>query len=862
MMSVVQLVLAAVAALLLLSSSTAQSIAKCGIGPFDLTSLQDGPDIVFISNNLWAVHPCGNVSTATSCTGTFCQDTVTVAHWNSSAVGNSASDYASYNVDNEPIWAIITRGLQVGVAQIIQDGDSCYNGIGDRQGMIEYMCNPNATTAYISAAWETITCHYTATIQTNVTCGVTLEAALAADLPLVSTQCGGGLYDLSAFEIDLFWDVPTNPGAYIVHPCGAIQNENATGQAANFGCSNNGLSVCQPYYTEDVSTYAPYYYPVVYQPLVGGGLAQIIQDGTADGGAERFINISYVCDPTYSTPTITSTGEGPQYHYFFNIAGAALCNQTMTIPTLTLPSATNCKYGPFDLNPITDTLLTTYTNGYQWLIRPCGYNTDFGYCPGQFCQGSTTVDYYNDSTSNSAQYQSATGSVSTPYWAAATLNGMSGVAQIIQDGTEGGDGARQGAIYYLCDETATTPVFDTAYENPGYHYNAIVLTDVVCGVSTSALQQPGVSLISDICGGGIYDLSSLSADITGSFSGYMWTVNLCAPLTTINSSACNTGGASVCQWIGDANDPGYSTSLTYYTPGTYPTVWTYLGNGVGVSQFIQDGPANCGGTNTDRQTNISVICNKAATTPIMTAAYQLQECWYDIIIESDAVCSGPLFAAAPGAPGGSSSSSAAPAAASSSSSAVSAAPASSSSSAAAVSAGSSSSAASAGAASSSSAVSAASAASSSSIATTSAASALSSAATSAPSSAATSSPAAASSSTSTVAAASVTSSSSSAAAAAAVTSSSSAPAAASSSAATFVTSSTAPPPPAGVVSSSSSTAPPPVSPTSTVFVSSVPAVPSSSTGGNSPFTANGASSVRLTGVAVVAAAVAVAVLLL
>ena len=247
-------------------------------------------------------------------------------------------------------------------------------------------------------------------------------------------------------------------------------------------------------------------------------------------------------------------------------------------------------------------------------IRPCGTIVDIGLCPAQFCQGLIPVSYYNASWTP-ADEQASTGSNSLAIWSTVFHGGQQGVAQIIQDGApcnlKYGDydyyeDARQGAIYFLCNETATEPFLQSVTEGPTCHYTALVQTAAACGVSTADAHQPGLSVLSTQCGGGIYSLSSLSADITGSnLAGNNWTVNLCGPITSV--AAC--AGWSTCQW-----GATYANVLTNYST-QYPIVYTFTQQGV--EQIIQDGRANCYGTNTQRFTNVSLICDTTATTPVM-----------------------------------------------------------------------------------------------------------------------------------------------------------------------------------------------------------------------------------------------------
>ena len=126
----------------------------CNFGPYNLNSIS-GKDIITYTNGYWwAIRPCGVVQTTGFCAGQFCQGLTTASFWNGSALAN----YASTGTDNVPIWASVTFGNQSGVAQIAQDGASCGGNVGSRQGSIYFLCNPSATTPFISYITESIIC--------------------------------------------------------------------------------------------------------------------------------------------------------------------------------------------------------------------------------------------------------------------------------------------------------------------------------------------------------------------------------------------------------------------------------------------------------------------------------------------------------------------------------------------------------------------------------------------------------------------------------------------------------------------------------------------------------------------------------
>ena len=96
----------------------------------------------------WAIRPCGVVSTAGYCAGgEFCQGTFVVSAANVSATG----------VGNGPLWAQVNTNGQQGVAQLLQDGSPCSAINADREGTIEFLCNPTALVPYISSVLETST---------------------------------------------------------------------------------------------------------------------------------------------------------------------------------------------------------------------------------------------------------------------------------------------------------------------------------------------------------------------------------------------------------------------------------------------------------------------------------------------------------------------------------------------------------------------------------------------------------------------------------------------------------------------------------------------------------------------------------
>ena len=682
--------------LLLVHISSAASQSTCGFGPYDLTSLTGADILLNQTNNLWAIRPCGVVQTPGYCTAQFCQGATNISYW--SATG----DYSSTGTDNAPQWAYTTYQGMPGVAQIIQDGTDC-GAYGARQGTIEFICNTAATTPYLATVIETVTCHYQAVVMTAAVCSASTSQLQTVGSAFISTQCGGGIYDLTQLAAQDFnvtqqgnnWvnyiyirmlvtrhtsstqarrahTAHTLLFSVAVFRCGVVQSTNV--------CTINSTSpaqVCQIDPSNQwgsgntLALYLPYQYPSVWT-YNGNGISQIIQDGARCGTAEeeRLTNITLICNQAATSPVVLSFTESPTCHYNFLVQTNTVCGTPFS-SALALPTTTqSCTYGPFNLTSITGTDLIWYGNGYWWAIRPCGTVQTTGFCAGQFCQGATVVSLWNGTAL--ANYAS-TGTDNTPIWASVTYGGQSGVAQIIQDGTScgGNVGSRQGAIYFICNASASTPFISTVFEGASCHYTALVQTSAVCGVTAGALQVAGTSFISNQCGGTIYNLTALSStDITGSSGGYNYYINLlvahphqrahrldartahtlllyvavfrCGVVRGTNLCVANNSvNASVCQVTTSGFSYGYP--LSTWSPAVYPVVWQYNG-GSGVSQIIQDGFA-CG--NEERLTNITLVCSLAATSPVFVSAVESPTCHYTITVQTSAVCGTPFSVAQP-----------------------------------------------------------------------------------------------------------------------------------------------------------------------------------------------------------------------
>ena len=358
------------------------------------------------------------------------------------------------------------------------------------------------------------TCHYQATIQTNLTCGVPATGSAYRALPQISTQCGGNIYDLSTIAAqDLTYTSPSSPTLiYALRLCGSISTTTATVCSASTACAYNATNPRTSNIGGQVNytSYTPYQIPTVYQVLgsgAGASVSQLIQDGATcptagDTNTERMTNITIVCNTAATTPYISAVTEAVPCHTTFVVQSAAVCTQTPFAMAAYPPVTASCVYGPYNLTSLSQYTFQLNSN-YQWAVRPCGVIADVGYCAGQFCQGGTTIAYYNVSASGApVNDYGSTGTDNYPTWAEVTVNGQQGVANIIQDGTSCGGtsvGSRQGAIYYLCNPNATQAYLSSVTETSP------------SGVSTSMPHQPPHASRSHHCGVSSVSPSSAAA---------------------------------------------------------------------------------------------------------------------------------------------------------------------------------------------------------------------------------------------------------------------------------------------------------------------------------------------------------------
>ena len=676
--------------LVLLSLSASLSIGQltdCYYQGYNLTELT-GADLYYSdATAMYAIRPCGVVADQSFCTdtvggGEFCQGSTTISIMN---VSNAVDP-----PNRGALWAQLEIDGEFGVTQFLQDGTYCGDINADREGTIVYVCNATATVPFISNVTELSRCHYRAVIQTAVLC----SHAPATGIPIpigtniLSSQCGGGIYDLSPLNAaDIIsgslQDIVSNDYyTYVVRICGLTTSSPCIGAS----------SVCQVdnYYAGvrfTLAVWEPTISPVVWQYLGDSSVAAIYQDGQGCGTGvpnNRLTNVTFTCNATATTPVIVSGVEGPTCSYLLTVQTDLVCGAAFRVPLPTssssssaapLPSMssssaglisglsssasfasstgssrppsgalTECYFQGYNLTALTGADLYFPGNGLTWAIHPCGVVTDPSLCSdtpggGEFCQGAITVSIMNVSNAVDPPNRGA-------LWAQLEIDGEFGVTQFLQDGTYCGDilADREGTIVYVCNATATTPFISSVAELTECHYQAIIQTSLLCpqvpsaGISTAV----GTNILSSQCGGGIYDLSSLSAaDITSSSlydsvanDNYTYVVRLCGLTDT---SPCS-GSSSICQ-IDDLGQGAFTLAL--WEPASSPVIWQYLSDGL-VSAIFQDGQGCDTGEPNNRLTNITLSCNTSASEPAIVAAQEGPQCTYLLTVQTDLVC-GPAF---------------------------------------------------------------------------------------------------------------------------------------------------------------------------------------------------------------------------
>jgi len=255
--------------------------------------------------------------------------------------------------------------------------------------------------------------------------------------------------------------------------------------------------------------------------------------------------------------------------------------------------------------------LTLDDGTYVWAIRPCGsVSSDLDLCDGQMCQDDTVISRYEPTISN---------------WIAIP----NGVNLEVQNGDDGGcPGPRESDIHFICNMTQLTPRLVSVDEPSTCHYRAIIHTAAACNRNSSWQPSYGEAFLSTVCGGGAYDLQSISnADITAEIGGWNWTINACGVVS--NPVCASAQPASICQ----------HGSSVYKLADITHDVPLYEINVNGLNMSLESGQP-CGSAN--RTTLVQFECDPSATTPVLVEADEYYQCEYWFRVRTAAVCGEPF----------------------------------------------------------------------------------------------------------------------------------------------------------------------------------------------------------------------------
>jgi hypothetical protein len=197
-------------------------------------------------------------------------------------------------------------------------------------------------------------------------------------------------------------------------------------------------------------------------------------------------------------------------------------------------------------------------------------------------------------------------------------------------------------VNFVCDQSATTPVFNNLTEVSICNYVATVTTIQACrpapgsstGVNVNQTNPYGSQWSYEVASGcgGPYDLSSLStSDITyvDNLYNYTYVLRPCGSVSFAKcQSASNTQNAMFCQ--ADLND---ATTYNLAVYNGYVTQYTPIRNGVRMT--VADGTL-CGAN--ARVTIVNFMCDTTATTARLVNVTEAPICTYTATVRTNLVC--------------------------------------------------------------------------------------------------------------------------------------------------------------------------------------------------------------------------------
>ena len=617
-----------------------QTNFSCQGAGYDMTSVGNRDYSINYNGYNWLVHPCGYIDIGTCVPGAnMCQGNTAVSYWEPSL--------------NPILWQRIAGGVQMSVT----DGAQCGGANFGRTSIIRFLCPGNGQgdrAPFLEQVNEVVTCTYVAIIITSAACQPPNPNLITAvGEPFASNQCGGGLYDLSALNLN---DINLNAGAiqWYIRPCQSVANSNCSSvQPTSFCQAPTGAAYSVANYVGSVAT------PTVYtltQQNGNYGLTMQLQDGT--NCANQFPRvgiINFVCVSTATTPVLVSVVESPIIfcHYTAVINTNAVCGTPMagnasggpittmapTLSTAAVPNSNPTCYGAgFDVSASNIDMFYQQYGGYTFYVHPCGNFQNKQPCPA----GTSMCQAANDG-SGSAYVASRwnTNATLTQQW----VQTPSGVQMTVATGDNCGSTAiNRYAVYnFICDTAATTPQLSYVYELEECHYEAFISTAQACTYYQALLPSNanvGSNFYSNQCGGGVYPLSSLSSTelylngSTGTNTGFSYVVRPCGNVQAPLCSSLNP--TSFCQYQGNTGYLPYNAA-TWSTTNNY-NEWTVTPNGITLT--IQDGSQCPVISNAERVGIFVFVCNAAATTPVLVSVQELEVCHYTATIQTSQVCAG------------------------------------------------------------------------------------------------------------------------------------------------------------------------------------------------------------------------------
>jgi len=596
-------------------SLNANAQSFCGGAGYDVTSAVQQDLAITVGGWRYYLHPCGNLTASTS-------DPMCIADPEArygsmvcqrSTTSNQTFTIASYNdtvARYQSSWVAISNGVEF----TVQNGEPCAgNGGAPRIFTAQFVCNATATTAYFSNFAEAETCWYVATIHTSAACapvGPTFTNQVGSSL--YSTQCGGGIYDLTSLSNrDLYYDGIND--WWWVRLCGYVQVGNCTAKPTSFcqfpkwnGATMNDVS--------DFNTSIANLYTITET-----GLKIHIRTGDGCGGhGPREATYNLICNTKVSEPILSFVTEPQTCSYNAYIQTPAVCTGTNE------PTNGYCGGSGYDLSGLNGIDLEWVdSSGTIYQLHPCGVLSPWwtGNCPGtnsMFCQRSGG-NQWNLASWNKTIADGAT-------WVAIT----NGVQMYIQTGQQCGAQLRDTTIQFICNETATTPFLKSVREPEVCWYIAEVHTEFACDrVGPTAIEAPGHTYLDQTCGGRYWDLSdirdqeldlSFDTNSSSTTNGFVFYIDLCGQVTDPH---CNSVQPTMfCQWSKGAQE-AYSIAARNDSTDVLYTI-----NENGLTMSLQTGTP-CG--NFLRATDIQIVCD-GANPAYISSVREVEMCHYVAII--------------------------------------------------------------------------------------------------------------------------------------------------------------------------------------------------------------------------------------